>query len=112
MLPVLRTGEAVIVGEAVSLPIRTLIDRPSSKRRPDSAEPKVVVPGSEAEGYRRSRGMRIKSAILPTMRKPLSYGVDRKADQIEQRMVRNLIWRRRRHAAKASVIKHHRGDWL
>lgn len=51
MLPVLRTGEAVIVGEAVNLPVRTLIDRPSAKRRPDSVDPKVVVPGSEADGY-------------------------------------------------------------
>ncbi len=56
MLPVLRTGEAVIVGEAVNLPIRTLIDRPSSKRRPDSTDPKVVVPGSEAEGYESPAG--------------------------------------------------------
>ena len=51
MLPVLRTGEAIIVGEAVNLPVRTLIDRPSSRRRPDSADPLVVVPGSEEEGY-------------------------------------------------------------
>ena len=51
MLPVLRTGEAIIVGEAVNLPIRTLIDRPSAKRTPDSADPRVVVPGSEREGY-------------------------------------------------------------
>lgn len=51
MLPVLRTGEAIIVGEAVNLPIRTLIDRPSSRRRPDSADPKVVVPRFEDEGY-------------------------------------------------------------
>jgi hypothetical protein len=51
MLPVLRTGEAIIVGEAVNLPIRTLIDRPSSRRRPDSTDPKVVVPGTEEEGY-------------------------------------------------------------
>jgi uncharacterized protein len=50
-LPVLRTGEAIIVGEAVNLPIRTLIDRPSSRRRPDSTDPKVVVPGSVSEGY-------------------------------------------------------------
>lgn len=42
MLPVLRTGEAVIVGEAVSLPIRTLISPPSLDRRPDSFDPKVV----------------------------------------------------------------------
>lgn len=51
MLPVLRTGEAIIVGEAVNLPIRTLIDRPNSRRRPDSADPKVVVPGSADDGY-------------------------------------------------------------
>lgn len=51
MLPVLRTGEAIIVGEAVNLPIRTLIDRPSSRRRPDSTDPKVVVPGSAENGY-------------------------------------------------------------
>jgi DNA helicase HerA-like ATPase len=50
-LPVLRTGEAIIVGEAVNLPIRTLIDRPSLRRRPDSTDPKVVVPGSVSEGY-------------------------------------------------------------
>lgn len=51
MLPVLRTGEAIIVGEAVNIPVRTLIDRPSASRRPDSADPAVVVPGSESEGY-------------------------------------------------------------
>jgi uncharacterized protein len=42
MLPVLRTGEAVIVGEAVSLPIRTLIDRLPEHERPDSEDPRVV----------------------------------------------------------------------
>jgi DNA helicase HerA-like ATPase len=51
MLPVLRTGEAIIVGEAVNLPIRTVIDKPSKNRRPDSADPKVVVSGSESDGY-------------------------------------------------------------
>lgn len=43
MLPVLRTGEAIIVGEAVSLPVRTLITPPPLNRRPDSADPRVVV---------------------------------------------------------------------
>lgn len=43
MLPVLRTGEAIIVGEAVSLPVRTLISAPPLNRRPDSADPRVVV---------------------------------------------------------------------
>lgn len=42
MLPVLRTGEAIIVGEAVSLPIRTLIDRLPEDQRPDSDDPRVV----------------------------------------------------------------------
>jgi uncharacterized protein len=43
MLPVLRTGEAIIVGEAVSLPVRTLISPPPLNRRPDSSDPRVVV---------------------------------------------------------------------
>lgn len=43
MLPILRTGEAIIVGEAVSLPIRTLIDPPGKNRWPDSRDPRVVV---------------------------------------------------------------------
>ncbi|TVR84795.1 MAG: ATP-binding protein [Rhodospirillales bacterium] len=51
MLPVLRTGEAIIVGEAVNLPVRTLIDRPSPRRRPESADPAVVVAGSEEDGF-------------------------------------------------------------
>lgn len=51
MLPILRTGEAVIIGEAVNLPIRTLINPPSASRRPDSSDPKVVVAGTEADGY-------------------------------------------------------------
>jgi len=44
MLPVLRTGEALVVGEAVNMPIRAIIDRPSEGRRPDSDDPMVVVP--------------------------------------------------------------------
>ncbi|MEA1607234.1 ATP-binding protein [Pseudomonas spirodelae] len=43
MLPVLRTGEAIVVGEAVSLPIRALISPPPIGQRPDSVDPKVVV---------------------------------------------------------------------
>ncbi len=44
MLPVLRTGEALVVGEAVNMPIRAIIDRPAEGRRPDSDDPLVVVP--------------------------------------------------------------------
>jgi len=40
-LPILRTGEAIIVGEAVSLPIRALIDSPAKDAAPDSQDPKI-----------------------------------------------------------------------
>lgn len=43
MLPILRTGEALIVGEAVSMPIRAIMDLPKNGRRPDSEDPEVVV---------------------------------------------------------------------
>jgi hypothetical protein len=39
MLPILRTGEAIILGEAVMLPMRTLIDAPPKDKRPDSQDP-------------------------------------------------------------------------
>lgn len=50
MLPVLRTGEAIVLGEAVSLPMRTLIDAPPEGSRPDSQDPLVcdVVPPEES----------------------------------------------------------------
>jgi hypothetical protein len=41
MLPILRTGEAIIVGESVKLPMRTIIEPPSKDRRPDSEDPIV-----------------------------------------------------------------------
>jgi hypothetical protein len=39
MLPILRTGEAIILGEAVKLPMRTIIDAPPKNMRPDSQDP-------------------------------------------------------------------------
>ncbi|MDD2754424.1 MAG: ATP-binding protein [Methanothrix sp.] len=52
MLPILRTGEALIVGEAVSLPMRTLIDPPDKNQWPDSRDPNVAVRGDpNIEGY-------------------------------------------------------------
>ena len=49
VLPVLRTGEALVVGEAVNIPIRANVDK--VRRPPDSADPAVVVEGSEEDGY-------------------------------------------------------------
>lgn len=55
MLPILRTGEALIVGEAVNMPIRAIIDRPPAGRRPDSEDPLVVVPKGK-DGKRKKSG--------------------------------------------------------
>ncbi|MBD8710286.1 ATP-binding protein [Pseudomonas sp. CFBP 13711] len=41
MLPILRTGEAIVLGEAVKLPMRTSILAPPKNRRPDSQDPIV-----------------------------------------------------------------------
>lgn len=55
MLPTLRTGEAVIVGEAVHLPVRTLIDPPARNRRPDSSDPLVYGGDDHPGGWDRQR---------------------------------------------------------
>lgn len=80
MLPVLRTGEAVIVGEAVSLPVRTLIDPPPKGRRPDSVDPRVVVRGSlQKDGFEGPGGWNQKrdkpdySAVVRQWRKQSPY---------------------------------------
>ncbi|MEZ5690507.1 MAG: ATP-binding protein [Rickettsiales bacterium] len=41
MLPILRTGESIILGEAVGLPMRTIIQAPPKEQRPDSHDPVV-----------------------------------------------------------------------
>lgn len=41
MLPILRTGEAIVLGEAVGLPMRTMIQAPPKEHRPDSQDPVV-----------------------------------------------------------------------
>lgn len=54
MLPALRTGEAIIVGEAVHLPLRTIVETPARNRRPDSDDPLVYDPGT-AGGWNRAK---------------------------------------------------------
>lgn len=41
MLPILKTGEAIILGESVKLPMKTIIRPPLKERRPDSQDPIV-----------------------------------------------------------------------
>ncbi|MDI6451442.1 ATP-binding protein [Anaerobaca lacustris] len=55
MLPTLRTGEAIIVGEAVHLPLRALIDAPAKNRRPDSHDPKIYDPDTDGGWNRRKQ---------------------------------------------------------
>lgn len=54
MLSILRTGEAIIVGESVNLPLRTLIDSPPTNRRPDSNDPKIF-DSSGNQGWNKRR---------------------------------------------------------
>lgn len=74
-LPILRTGEAVIVGEAVHLPMRALIEPPPEDRRPDSADPVILGdtsakmmprPAVSADG--------IEAASQPTIGRSSRYG--------------------------------------
>jgi hypothetical protein len=67
MLPVLRTGEVVIVGEAVNLPVRALVDPPARDKRPDSDDPRVVVAEVVGEGFEGPAGWNQK-------RDPSDYG--------------------------------------
>lgn len=43
-LPVLRTGEAIVVGDAVRFPTRTEVEAPPSKYQPDSQDPLIYSP--------------------------------------------------------------------
>lgn len=42
MLPILRTGEAIITGEAATLPLRCRVTLPEEKNRPQSEDPDVA----------------------------------------------------------------------
>lgn len=51
MLPILRVGEAIVVGEAVNLPVRTVIQPPDEAHLPDSRDPRAVVREVPGEGF-------------------------------------------------------------
>lgn len=56
VLPVLRTGEAIVMGEAAKLPMRCRITLPPEERQPQSTDPKVSSQWSlprRREGYDR-----------------------------------------------------------
>lgn len=72
VLPVLRTGEAIVMGEAAKLPMRCRITLPPEKHQPRSSDPKVSerwsIPRRE-EGYDRVvaswRAQRPRAVINP-----------------------------------------------
>ncbi len=68
MLPVLRTGEAIVVGEAVHLPLRTLLAPPSMDRRPDSADPEVFNESGPG-GWNRTREVADYKDVVTVWRK-------------------------------------------
>ena len=56
VLPILRTGEAIVTGEAAKLPMRCRVTLPAKDHRPRSEDPKVSVNWSLSrrdEGYER-----------------------------------------------------------
>jgi len=64
MLPILRTGEAIILGEAVGLPMRTMIQAPPKGRRPDSQDPLVCDEAVPADSMTPG-GWNLKSDVAP-----------------------------------------------
>jgi uncharacterized protein len=64
MLPLLRTGEAIILGEAVGLPMRTMIQAPPRDRRPDSQDP-LVCDGTHPDESMTPGGWNLKNHLAP-----------------------------------------------
>ena len=67
MLPTLRTGEAIVVGESVTLPSRAYIDTPAKNRRPDSQDPMVYDKSGES-GWNASKKLEDYGNILEKWR--------------------------------------------
>lgn len=68
MLPALRTGECIIVGEAVQLPMRVLVAPPPEGRRPDSRDP-MVYDEKGPGGWNRGREATDFTDVLSTWRR-------------------------------------------
>lgn len=68
MLPSLRTGEAIIVGEAVRIPLRALVDTPSESRKPDSHDP-LIYDAKANKGWNQPRRDERYDKVLEVWRK-------------------------------------------
>ncbi|MCY4354247.1 MAG: ATP-binding protein [Truepera sp.] len=67
MLPALRTGEAIVIGEAVHLPLRAIVDAPAKNRRPDSDDPLIYDPDA-ARGWSPQRQSKNYNLLLEKWR--------------------------------------------
>lgn len=56
MLPILKTGEAIILGESVKLPMRVFIDPPPKNHWPDSRDPVIYDEGDNTDGSQNLQG--------------------------------------------------------
>jgi hypothetical protein len=69
MLPILRTGEAIIVGEAVQIPIRAMIRPPPKQQRPDSQDPVVYSELEIPGGWNKDREQNDYKEVVELWRK-------------------------------------------
>ena len=56
MLPILKTGEAIILGESVKLPMRVFIEPPPRNHWPDSQDPVIYDEVESADGLSKPQG--------------------------------------------------------
>lgn len=68
MLPALRTGEAIVIGESVHLPMRVLIEAPPVEHRPDSIDP-LVYDKDGPGGWNRNKEKSDYSEVVEVWRK-------------------------------------------
>ena len=84
MLPILRTGEAIIVGESVRLPVRTIIPPPPKNRRPDSSDPLVVTNGNSPGGWDNPKNQEDYSEVVTVWRRQDPQSPKRKDTTMER----------------------------
>ncbi len=64
MLPILKTGEAIAVGESVKLPMRIMVEPPPKNRRPDSQDP-IVFDEADADNSMHPGGWGVEKESNP-----------------------------------------------
>lgn len=82
-LPLLRTGEAIIVGEAVHMPMRMRVDQLPEDRRPDSGDPPVYEPKGPG-GWNREREPQNWPELVATWRR---QGIHEERETMERQTV-------------------------